>query len=277
LAGKGTEVDRLWINPENVFKTRGLDPDAWQVRVANEIKTTESILLLCSRQAGKSETDAALALLTILLTPPALILFLSKASRQAQELLKYKFMPMYRPWEKYAPLKKDNEDEKIFVNGSRIVVLPDNEGTIRSFSSVNLIVLDEASRVSDSLYRAVRPMLAVSRGRIIASTTAFGQRGWFYEEWSDLRRNWKRINVKGTDCRRLTPKFLADERMKMGDRWYKQEYLNDFASPIGSVFSEEDIKASFGRVSESEAWNDLFGGVLLPTPNIVEAETFDLQ
>jgi hypothetical protein len=267
----------LWLEPERVFKTRGLDPDAWQIQcVRDSLATEKSMLLLCARQCGKSETDAAIALLTILLTPPALILFLSKASRQAQELLKYKFIPMYRAWEKYAPLVKDNEDEKIFANGSRIVVLPDNEGTIRSFSSVNLIVLDEASRVSDSLYGAVTPMLSVSRGRLIASSTAFGQRGWFYREWISKDPGWKRYNVKGTHCKRHSREFLAKERRRMGDRWYRQEWENDFAQAIGAVFSPEEIERSFGNVSEEEAWNDLFGGVVMPEPNVVQAETIDV-
>ncbi len=51
------------------------------------------------------------------------------------------------------------------ANGSRILCLPGEEATIRGFSP-NLLVIDEASRVPDDLYRAVRPMLAVSQGRL---------------------------------------------------------------------------------------------------------------
>jgi hypothetical protein len=60
------------------------------------------------------------------------------------------------------------------VNGSRIVSLPENESGIRGFSGVNLLVIDEAARVDDSLYRSVRPMLAVSGGRLVALSTPFG-------------------------------------------------------------------------------------------------------
>ena len=34
--------------------------------------------------------------------------------------------------------------------------LPGREGTIRSYSGVDLLILDEASRVPDDLYRSVR-------------------------------------------------------------------------------------------------------------------------
>lgn len=279
MAGKATELDLLWIHPERVFERRDLPPDLWQIEASRQILTNESILLLCSRQCGKSETDAALALLTILLTPPALILFVAPVHRQAKELLVRKFMPMYEPWRHLCPMlpDKDNAESKEFVNGSRIEILPDKEQNIRGFSSVALLVLDEASRISDNVFRTVGAMLAISRGRMIASSTAFGQRGWFYEEFKDENRAWKRFDVRGTDCKRLTPQLLAAERLRMGDRWYKQEFENDFSSAIGAVFNPEDISAAFGRVSEEEAWNDLFGDAYpMPQPNIVDAKPLEM-
>ena len=48
------------------------------------------------------------------------------------------------------------------------VKMPGREETVRSFSGVDLLILDEASRVPDDLYRSVRPMLAVSQGRLLA-------------------------------------------------------------------------------------------------------------
>ena len=65
------------------------------------------------------------------------------------------------------------------ANGSRILCLPGKEETVRCFSP-SLLIIDEASRVPDDLYRSVRPMLAVSKGRLIALSTYFGQRGWFF-------------------------------------------------------------------------------------------------
>jgi hypothetical protein len=45
-----------------------------------------------------------------------------------------------------------------------------------------MLVIDEASRVDDTLYLAVRPLLAVSGGRLVALSTPFGKRGWFHDE-----------------------------------------------------------------------------------------------
>ena len=42
--------------------------------------------------------------------------------------------------------------------------------------------MDEASRVDDALYFAIRPMLAVSGGSLMMLSTPYGKRGVFYEE-----------------------------------------------------------------------------------------------
>src|SRR5215813_7298941 len=56
-----------------------------------------------------------------------------------------------------------------------------------------------------ALYCAVRPMLAVSRGRLIALSTPFGKRGFFFEEWSDAARAWERIRITAEECPRISP------------------------------------------------------------------------
>jgi len=62
-----------------------------------------------------------------------------------------------------------------FPNGARIIGLPGSEATIRGFSAVSLLLVDEAARVSDDLYKAIRPMLAVSAGELWLMSTPFGK------------------------------------------------------------------------------------------------------
>ena len=76
----------------------------------------------------------------------------------------------------------DNEISLLFPNGSRIVGLPGTESTVRGFSAVSLMLIDEAARVSES-YMAVRPMLAVGDGDLWLMSTPFGKRGFFWEAW----------------------------------------------------------------------------------------------
>src|SRR5207302_4542199 len=81
-------------------------------------------------------------------------------------------------------LERVNADMLELKNMSRVVCVPCREETIRGFSDIDLLIIDEAARVPDNLYRAVRPMLAVSKGRLIALSTPYGQRGWFWNAWA---------------------------------------------------------------------------------------------
>src|SRR5215831_4587952 len=83
----------------------------------------------------------------------------------------------------------------MLANRSRIIALPGKEQTIRGYASVSLLIIDEAARVPDDLYRAVRPMLAVSSGRLICLSTPFGKRGFFHDCWARGGDDWHRIEV----------------------------------------------------------------------------------
>jgi hypothetical protein len=77
------------------------------------------------------------------------------------------------------PLQSSTQLTCEFDNGSRIISLPGDEATVRTYSNVQLIVIDEASRVPDDLYYSVRPMLATSNGRLVCLSTPRGKRGFF--------------------------------------------------------------------------------------------------
>ena len=112
---------------------------------------------------------------------------------------------------------------------------------MRGFSGVSLLVVDEAARVPDELYFAVRPMLAVSGGRLVALSTPFGKRGFFFKEWSEGGPSWSRVRVTAEECPRIRPEFLAEERRSLGDLWYRQEYQTDFVETTDQVFSYEHV------------------------------------
>jgi hypothetical protein len=147
----------------------------------------------------------------------------------------------------YFRLPAKTRDSKLQLhldNGSRIIGLPASEGKVRVYSSVALLLIDEASRVSDALYSAMRPMLAVSRGRLLALSTPCGKRGWFHEAWSGPG-DWQRVKITAEQCPRIAPDFLAEERRELGERCYRQEYLCSFEDAVGAVFAYDDIRAAF--------------------------------
>jgi hypothetical protein len=95
--------------------------------------------------------------------PGSLTLVVSPCERQSAEFVRKarKFAAMIE-----AKVRGDGQNRcsVMLANGSRIVGLPSREETIRKFSAVSLLLVDEASRVPDELYDAVRPMQAVSNG-----------------------------------------------------------------------------------------------------------------
>jgi hypothetical protein len=203
------------------------------------------MILLCSRQSGKSLVAAALALREALLSPPALVLLLSPTLRQSGELFRDKVRRLYSRLGRPVATVQETQLTMELANGSRIVSLPGDEETVRGYSGVSLLVIDEAARVSDSLYYGVRPMLAVSGGRLIALSSAWAKAGWFYEAWQG-KGPWHRVKVTAADCPRISPAFLREEREVLGPRWFDMEYNCTFGDAVDAPFSAEQIQDARG-------------------------------
>ncbi len=131
----------------------------------------------------------------------------------------------------------------VLANGSRIEALPGSERTVRGFSGAALLIVDEAARVADELYFAVRPMVAVSGGALIMLSTPYGKRGIFHQEWTE-GGNWGRYQVTAEECPRIPPAFLEEERRGMPDWWFAQEYLCEFRETEDQIFSHDMIEAA---------------------------------
>jgi hypothetical protein len=226
----------LALDPSAILRARGLTPDHWQMELLTSSRARQ-VLLNCSRQSGKSTAVAALALHTLLFRPRSLTLLLSPSLRQSLELFR-KVMECADALPQSEKPRVKTLTQLELPNRSRIVSLPGKEETVRSFSGVALLVIDEAARVPDDLYRSVRPMLAVSQGRLICLSTPFGKRGFFYSEWTDQRAPWQRFQVAWQDCPRIRPEFIAEETRAMGESWVRQEYLCSFEALEGLVYTD---------------------------------------
>jgi hypothetical protein len=143
-------------------------------------------------------------------------------------------------------LPSRNEDTKLSLrldNGSRVVSLPGSEGTIRGYSAVNLLIIDEAARVVDDLYYAVKPMLAVSRGRLLALSTPWGQGGWWHDAWVN-GDDWEKHMITAQQCPRISPAFLEEERRSMPRAVFQSEYMCEFTESVDSVFGYDEVMAA---------------------------------
>jgi hypothetical protein len=227
-------------------------PDDWQAKALRW--TNKRAIWNCARQAGKSTVAALVGLHTAVYYPGSLVLLVSPSLRQSQELFR-KVAGFVAELKPKPLLPEDNKLSCEFSSGSRIVSLPSSEATIRGFSGAALIIEDEAARVPDELYFSVRPMLAVSGGRLILMSTPFGKRGHFFREWTDGGKGWARVLLPAVQCPRIPQAFLAEERASMGDWWYQQEYECKFTETTGAVFSHDLIMSMF-----SDKVKPLFAG-----------------
>ena len=185
---------------------------------------------------------AALALGTALREPGSLTLVLSPSLRQSQESFR-RVLDLYRTLQTPRPTQAESALRLELSNGSRIVSLPGTESTVRGYSNVRLLVIDEAARVPDELYYSVRPMLAVSHGRLLALSTPFGKRGWFYQEYTQ-GEGWERVKITAYDCPRISKEFLEEERRTLPPLFFQSEYCCEFVDTIDQVFASAFVHAA---------------------------------
>lgn len=241
------DVQPLINDPARLFAPMNVVPDPWQVEVLKSV--APKVLLLCSRQSGKSFVMSAMAILEALTHPFAEVLIISKTLRQSTELLlKVKMLwrgliggrVHRRTWQPKSLLEstlidgarikdlgwdgaalinaetvgqvRDKALSMDFPNGSRITSLPGNPDTIVGFSAVTLLIIDEAARVSDALYNLVRPFLA-------ASEAVHGRAGRMVVASTPFgKRGW--FHEAWQNCEKASQAYLrgVDEQGKATDR-----------------------------------------------------------
>jgi terminase large subunit-like protein len=230
------------LDPVLLAADCGITPDEWQAR-ALRLRAKRS-LWLCSRQTGKSTAAALMALHKALYEPGSLILMLSPSLRQSQELFRT-LLIYYHSLKSVPELASESALRCEFGNQSRIVSLPGTEKTVRGYAAASLVIIDEASRVSDDLLAAIKPTLATSDGNIIALTTPAGRAGWFYELWTSPDSAWDRVQIRALDCPRISRAFLDQELKDLGPAKYAQEYDLEFVDSETQAFMGELIEAAF--------------------------------
>jgi hypothetical protein len=223
-------------------RSLGLEPDPWQEQLLRS--EAPRVLMNVSRQAGKSTAAAVVGLHRALYHAGSLVLVLAPAERQAKETFG-KMASFYHALGHPIPADSYRKLGLALANGSRIEALPGTEKTIRGFSGVDLLLVDEASRIEDVLYHAVRPMLATSGGRLVLLSTPAGRRGVFFEEWTEGDGSaWERYEVTAEECPRIPASFLEEERAALPAFIYDQEYCCAFVDLEDQLFGYDLVQSS---------------------------------
>jgi hypothetical protein len=230
-----------------------LEPDENQQKVL--AAQDSNILLNCCRQWGKSFTAAIKAAHHAIYRPGSTILVLSRTLHQAGELFLRAESYLHRA---AVTFSRDsiNRHSLYLLNRSRLIAVPAEEENIRGISGVDLLIVDEAARVKDEVYEAVRPMLATTDGKTVLLSTPYHERGFFYGLWREIEKgkpaqaDWLRLEIPATQCPRISKQYLENERMRHGERIFNQEYMCEFAPNEYRIFSRDLLEAAIDDTIE---------------------------
>ncbi len=112
--------------------------------------------------------------------------------------------------------------------------------------------------MSDEMYHALRPMLAVGKGDLWLMSTPFLKRGFFYETWEFGGDRWFRVTAKATECPRIDKEFLEIQRGAMGAASFEQEYLCGFVDSGSGLFSQEALEKALDGTVEPLLFGSVF-------------------
>ncbi len=226
----------------------GFDADEVQREMLRS--RSKRVIVNCTRQWGKTTVAAAKAVHRASTVAKCTVIVASPGERQSGEWMR-KAEEMLERLDIQSRGDGYNKLSLLLPNGSRIVGLPASEKKVRGYS-VSMLMIDEASRVEDSLYHALRPMLAVGNGDLWLMSTPCGKRGFFYETWAHGGPEWVRVRVPATECPRISKEFLEEQRSVMGLESFGQEHMCEFTGSGMGVFDRELVEAalddSFGEL-----------------------------
>jgi hypothetical protein len=239
----GVDLARAF-DPVLLARDCGLELDEWQSELLRTMP--RRALLCCCRQAGKTTIACMMALWVCLYEAPALALIVSPSQRQSGEAFRT-LMSLYARLQGAPALIAQSVLRCELANGSRIVALPGSERTTRGFAKAALVIVDEAARVEDDLWAALRPMLATSAdgGRFVCLSTPAGRRGQFFESWEHGGEVWTRVRVPASAVPRISQAFLDEELKLLGLQRFSEEYDLQFLDPDEAVFPTAIIDAAF--------------------------------
>jgi len=228
-------------------RLRGFEPDELQTRVLES--NAHRGILNCTRQWGKSTVGSIMAVHRAMTRPGSLVVVASPSDRQSAEFVRKCGEVL---GELGVKVRGDghNSISILLPNKSRIIGLPGVDGTVRGFSAVSLMIIDEAWRVRPEIYKALRPMLAVGGGDLWVLSTPAGRQGFFHSIWAHGGEEWLKVEAPATLCPRIKASFLEEERGQMGPAWFRQEYLCEFVDSGSAMVEREVVERAFDEEVE---------------------------
>ena len=144
-------------------------------------------------------------------------------------------------------LKKDfNKPQGLNNVGSTCYSLPAGKtGIYLRTYALDFLDIDEAAYVPETVYTALKPMLAVSEkarglGWETFLSTPFGKGGFFYG--SHHSDDYRQFHISSEDCPRIGAEFLRKEKQRLTKAEYMQEWQGEFTDEWNQFFPTDLIR-----------------------------------
>lgn len=210
-------------------------------------------ILACGRRWGKTQCAVAEGIKLSLKEPKQRGWIVAPTYPLSQE--------DWRTLKEIAPtsvLKTEYKAERkfVFVNNSEIEFRSaDNEAAMRG-AGLNFAILDEAARIKEDSWNALRPALSDKQGKGIFISTSKGK-NWFYRLYLLGKKK-----TQGYESWRLpsnTNPYFPESEWKEAKAnypadWFSQEYEAEFLDDVAAVFRKvrDRIKGKFEKYDKEK-------------------------
>jgi len=227
--------------------------DDWQKEV---LEAKGNILLCTGRQIGKTFILSRKAALRLLEKKTSIVV-ISLTEDQAKLIISM-ILTTIESIDKLALKKgmaKPTQNKIELKNGSKVIARPVGltGDSVRGFTG-DILIIDEAARMSESAFTAAKPILLSTGGEIWLCSTPFGRKGYFFESFLNKERftvfHKSSVDVIANrpiseawtiEKRERGIKFLEDERKSMSKTRFGQEYEGLFMEDLQQFFSDDLI------------------------------------
>lgn len=239
------DVLRSWLeDPEAFASWLGISLFPYQSDALRLIRRHDRTCLAWGRQCGKDHLTSLYGLYLALTRPRSIVVCVSPSQRQSDLWMERLQSFALSRREVRGSVVDLSQSEISLTNASRVYSLPSGaqgSATIRGFSRVSLLVVNEAAWVSEDTFQAAQPFLAASgaEAKLVLISTPFGQSGHFWRSWnSDL---FAKSHARSAESPLVPAEFLEKEKATMDSLSFAAEYEAQFLSAQNAYFPTELI------------------------------------
>jgi hypothetical protein len=220
-----------------------------QKKKIKTIHENRRIIIMESRQAGKTTTSAAYILWYTLFQSDKNVAILANKEKTSREILsRYQLMYENLPIWMQQGIKVWNKGDIELENGSKCFTAATTAAGIRS-KSVNLLYIDEAAiipnNIADQFFTSVYPVVSAGKTtKILITSTPLGY-NHFWKFWNDAengRNGFVPLFIPYWEIPGRDEKWASEQRGVLGEVKYNQEVLCKFLGSSLTLIRADTIE-----------------------------------